>query len=71
MTMQPIISKTFHIPFIDNTWCANLADMQLLSKFNNGICFLLCVTEIFSKYDQVVSVKDKKVLQLLFNTNYF
>ena len=29
---------------------ADLADMQLISKFNKELCFLLCVTDIFSKY---------------------
>ena len=29
--------------FIDNIWGADLADMQLISKFNKGIRFLLCV----------------------------
>ena len=28
--------------FMDNIWGANLADMQLFSKFNKGIRFLLC-----------------------------
>ena len=37
-------------PFIDNIWGAPLADMQLRSKFNKGIRFLLCVIDIFSKY---------------------
>ena len=34
--------------------------MQSLSKFNNGIRFLLCVIGIFSKYVWVISLKDKK-----------
>ena len=38
----------------------DLADMQLLSKYNNGIRFLLCVIDIFSKYAWVVPLKDKK-----------
>ena len=29
--------------FIDNTWGADLVDMQLISKFNKGFRFLLCV----------------------------
>ena len=29
--------------FIDNIWGADLADMQLISKLNKGIPFLLCV----------------------------
>ena len=46
-------------PFIDNVWAVYLADMQLISKFNNGIRFLLCVIEIFSKYAWVIPLKDK------------
>ena len=38
----------------------DLADMQLLSKYNKGIRFLLCVIDIFSKYAWVVHSKDKK-----------
>ena len=39
--------------------------MQLIIKFNKGICFLLFVIDIFSKYAWVIPLKDKKVLQLL------
>ena len=41
-------------------WGADLADMQLISKFNKGFRFLLCVIDIFSKFAWVVSLKDKK-----------
>ena len=34
--------------------------MQLISKFNKGFRFLLCVIDIFSKYTRVVPLKDKK-----------
>ena len=34
--------------------------MQLISKFNKGFRFLLCVTDIFSKYAWVIPLKDKK-----------
>ena len=34
--------------------------MHLLSKFNKGIRFLLCVIDIFSKYAFVAPLKDKK-----------
>ena len=34
--------------------------MQLISKFNKGFRFLLCVIDIFSKYAWVVPLKDKK-----------
>ena len=34
--------------------------MQLISKFNKGCRFLLCVIDIFSKYACAVPLKDKK-----------
>ena len=34
--------------------------MQLISKFNKGIRFLLCVIDIFSKYAWVVPLNDKR-----------
>ena len=34
--------------------------MQLISKFNKGFRFSLCVIGIFSKHAWVVSLKDKK-----------
>ena len=49
-----------HSPFIDNIWDADLADMQLISKFNKGFRFLLCVIDIYSKYARVITLKDKK-----------
>ena len=51
--------------FRDNIWGADLANMQLLSKFNKGFRSLLCVIDIFSKYAWVIPLKDKKVLVLL------
>ena len=44
--------------FKDNIWGADLADMQLISKFNKGFRFLLYVIDIFSKYAWVVPLKD-------------
>ena len=61
---KPIIrnfkKRKVHSGFRDNTLGADLADMQLISKFNKGFRFLLCVIDIFSKYVWVVSLKDKK-----------
>ena len=37
-----------------------LADMQLISRYNKEIRFLLCAIDIFSKYAWVVPLKDKK-----------
>ena len=39
--------------------------MQLLSKCNKGIRFLLCVIDIFSKYAWVVLLKDKKGISIV------
>ena len=46
--------------FKDNIWGADLADMQLISKFNKGFRFLLCAIDIFRKYDWVVLLKDEE-----------
>ena len=60
---KPIIrkfKKKVYSSFRDNIWGADLADVQLLSKFNKGFRFLLCVIDIFSKYAWVIPLKDKK-----------
>ena len=48
---KPIIRKfkkrKAYSGFKDNIWGADLADMQLISKFNKGFRFLLCVIDIF------------------------
>ena len=38
--------------------------MQLLSRYNKGIRFLLCVIDNFSKYTWVVPLKDKKGISI-------
>ena len=38
---------------------ADLDDMQLISKLNKGIRFLLCVIHIYSKYAWVIPLKYK------------
>ena len=69
---KPIIRKfkkrKVYSSFRDNIWSADLADMQLLSKFNKGFRFLLCVIDIFSKYAWFVPLKDKKGITI---TNAF
>ena len=61
---KPIIRKfekrKVHSSFIDNTWGADFADIQVICKFNKVICFLLCVIDIFSKYAWVIPLKYKK-----------
>ena len=61
---KPIIKKfekrKVYPPFIDNIWGTDLADMQLISKFDKGFRFLLCVIDIYNIYARVIPLKDKK-----------
>ena len=43
----------------------DLADMQLISKFNKGFRFLLFVIDIFGKQAWVVPLKDKKAVTVV------
>ena len=65
---KPIIrnfkKRTVYSRFKDNIQRADLADMQLISKFNKGYRFLVCVIDIFSKYAWVVPFKDKKGISI-------
>ena len=61
---KPIIKKfnkrKVYSQFKDNIWGVDLADMQSLCKKNEGIKYLLCAIDLFSKYPFVVPLKDKK-----------
>ena len=61
---KPFIKKLkrrkVYSSFKSNIWGVDLADMQLISKYNKGIRYLLCAIDLFSKYDFVVPLKDKK-----------
>ena len=61
---KPIIRKFKKIKvyssFKDNIWGADLADTQLISKYNKGIRYLLCAFDLFSKYAFIVPLKEKK-----------
>ena len=69
---KPILKKfkrsEVQSPFIDNILGPDLADMQLISKFNKGFRFSLCVIDINSKYAWVILLKDKKGITI---TNAF
>ena len=54
--------------FIDNIWWTDLANMQLISKFDKGFRFLLGVVDICNKYAWVILLKDKKRIAI---TNTF
>ena len=46
--------------FRDNIWGVYLADMQLLSKYNKGIRYLLCAIDLFSKDACAVPLRQKR-----------
>ena len=62
---KPIIKnfkrRKVYSSFKDNIWGVDLADMSLISKFNKGINYLLCVIDLFSRYSWVVPYKNKKM----------
>ena len=51
--------------FKDNIVGVELVDLQLLSKFNKGFRFLLCVSDIFSKYAWVILLKHEKGISIV------
>ena len=63
--LKKIKKRKEYSAFKDNIWAVDLADMQLISKFNKGFRFLLCFIDIYSKYAWVVPLKDKKGLSIV------
>ena len=61
---KPIIrnvnKRKVYSQFKDNIWGVDLADMQSLSRKNEGIKYILCAIDLFSKYTFVIPLQDKK-----------
>ena len=57
--------------FKDNIWGVDLAYMQLISKYNKRIRYLVCAIDLFSKYAFVVPLKDKMEVLLLMHFKVF
>ena len=61
---KPIIrrfrKRKVYSSFKDNIWDVDLADMQLISKYNKGTRYLLYAIDLFSKFAFVFPLKDKK-----------
>ena len=51
--------------FKDNIWGVDLADMQSLSRKNEGIKYLLCAIDLHVKYAFVIPLKDKKGISIV------
>ena len=66
---KPIIRKfrkrKVYFLFEYNIWGVDLTDMQLISKYNKGIRYLLRIIDLFSKYAWVVPLKDKKGIAIV------
>ena len=66
---KPVIKKfdkrKVYSQFQCNIWGVDLADMQSLIKKKNGIKYLLCAIDLFSKYAFVVPLKDKKGISIV------
>ena len=48
--IQKFKKRKVYSSFRDNIWGIDLVDMQSLSKYNKGNKYLLCATDLFSKY---------------------
>ena len=62
---ENIFKRRVYSSFKENIWGADLVDIQLISKCNNGIRYLLYVINLFSKYAWVVPWKDRKGITIL------
>ena len=51
--------------FKDNIWGVDITDMELISKYNKGTKYLLCIIDLFGKYAWVVPLKDKKSITIV------
>ena len=63
--LENLKKRKVYSRFRNNIWGADLDDMQLIRKFNEGFRFLLCIIDIFSKYAWVIPLKDKKVISIV------
>ena len=51
---------------MDNIWGGDLADMQLLCRYNIRMRFLLCIIDAFNrKVKRIYLIKDRKLKQQL------
>ena len=63
--LENLKEERFHSSFKDNIWGVDLSDMQLISTFDKGIKYLLCVIYLFIKYAWVVPLKDKRGITIV------
>ena len=56
---KQIFAKSLIREYYYGVWECDLVDEQGLGKYNDGINYLLCVIDVFSKYLHVVPLKSK------------
>ena len=65
LTIKKFEKQKVYPSIKDNICAADLADVQLLSKFNERNWFLLLVIDVYSKYNSVVSLKGIKGITII------
>ena len=72
---KPIIMKLkrrkIYSSFKDILWGADLADIQLINKYDKGIPFLLCFFDISNKYALFIPFKVKKGIKIVMSLKNF
>ena len=63
--IRKLKKRKLYSSFKDNIWVADLAGIQLVSKYNKGIRYVICAIVPFSKYAWVVTLKDKKGITIV------
>ena len=60
---KPVIKKfkrsKVSARFKDNIWAVDLAEIESLSSKNKNVKYLLCVTDLFTRYEWVKPLKSK------------
>ena len=60
--IRKLKKRKVYSTFKNNIWAADLADMQLISKFSKGFRFLLCVIDIYSSGCSSASIQGASIL---------
>ena len=60
LVIKKIKRRKDYARFKDNIWAADFAEMRSLSSKNKNIKYLLCDSDVFTKYALIKPLKDKK-----------
>src|SRR3981189_191094 len=62
-------TRKYHTSGIDYQWQADLADMQVEAKYNDGYKYILTVIDIYSRYAWAEPIKTKSHYQVNLHFN--